>query len=192
MNKNGLFLFTLLFSGIANATLIDFEGVAPAASQLGVGNNYAEEGFNLFNPGALSDAAIIGQVTQNTTGSDYYTWNSPTGNNPVTLTNLLGGSFDLFSLDVGTKGNSQGSFDITGFFSAGGSVIHNVIGTSAFTNTELNWSDLARVEFSYVSGDFGAIDNLSINTTEVPEPATLVLLGLGLAGIGFSRKKNTI
>ena len=186
--KRIAYLFAFLFAGSANATLIDFEGVATASTQLGVGNNYIEEGFNFFNPGATTDAAIIGQPFQNTTGSDYYTWNSPTGNNPVTLTSLLGSTFDLFSLDVGTKDNTLGSFDITGFFSGGGSVVHNVIDASAFTGISLNWINLDRVEFSYVSGNFGAIDNLVIDSASVPEPATILLLGLGLAGLGFSRR----
>lgn len=34
------------------------------------------------------------------------------------------------------------------------------------------------------------IDDLYLGASSVPEPATLTLLGLGLAGIGFSRKKK--
>ncbi len=33
------------------------------------------------------------------------------------------------------------------------------------------------------------IDNISLNTSTVPEPITVALVGLGLAGIGFSRRK---
>lgn len=40
-----------------------------------------------------------------------------------------------------------------------------------------------------------AIDNVTVGAvgpTSIPEPASLAILGLGLAGIGFSRKKKTV
>lgn len=173
---------------VAAPVVIDFEGVAAPGVQTPVGNNYAEDGFNLFNPGAPSDAAIIGQVTQNTSGSDYYTWNSPALNNPVTLTDLIGSAFSLFSLDVGSKsGTSLANFDIIGDYVGGGSITFNVLGASTFTNVALaGFSDLSSVRFAYVSGDFGAIDNL---VASVPEPMSAALVGLGLLGLALTRRR---
>ena len=53
-------------------------------------------------------------------------------------------------------------------------------------------ADIARIEIvAGVSGnttDALWIDNLAFSSTPVPEPTTLLLLGLGLAGLGFSRR----
>jgi hypothetical protein len=173
-------IVALLVPTLASAIIIGFEGVAAPGTQQPVGNIYLEGGFSFFNPGGVTDAAIIGQPTQNTSGSDYYTWNSPQSNNPIQVMEAASGAvFDFSALDVGSKGGVGGAtFDITGFLSGGGTVVASIVNVSSFQNVVLGWTSLTKVEFQYIGGDFGAIDNL--NLSPVPEPTAALAFGVGL------------
>ncbi len=56
------------------------------------------------------------------------------------------------------------------------------------------WDGFLRVDFIAPNEPYTAFDftELSVTkiSTDLPEPATLALLGLGLAGLGFSRRKQ--
>jgi len=112
-----------------------------------------------------------------------------------TALTLAAGNYTL-SFDI--SGNQRNSADDSMEISLGG-----FLNETFSRASNANWETIVRtftvasnttdsITFNHAGGDNIGImlDNVSLTTTSVDEPATLALLGLGLLGLGAVRRKQ--
>ena len=194
----GLLAVGLMAGPAAQAATMTFEGVAPPGGYVVPVTPCTEAGFQLTNATPSSDGIFDGAYSgANSDGSAVFGWCGDCASpSPVviTLTAVGGGAFSFSALDAANLRfeSSTQPLDLVGAVAGGGIVVDQVtIGATWQTFALTGFNDVTSVAiFGPDIGQDLAMDNLVVNS--VPEPATLGLLGLGLAGVGFMRRRKTV
>jgi hypothetical protein len=151
-------------------------------------------GLTVSSPSNDLFSAGPGQSTNSTEaiGSNY-----PIGD---FLTFLLGGDYSAFGADFFQNFNNglqfSGLISYQLQFFDNGSLIDSINSSVApnggsFIGFISNVGVFDRVQVLSLAGSFEVADNVTVgNASTVPEPITMTLMGLGLAGLGFSRLRK--
>jgi hypothetical protein len=119
-------------------------------------------------------------------------YNTPSGNEygliyccgyPNSLTNTGGGAFNFLSALVGDPQGSE-AFTASGYFNNVLQYSHTFVASQAWHTETFGFNNIDRLEFTTTFNTNLTLDDMDFSASVVtPEPATLSLMGIGIAGI---------
>lgn len=173
---------------------IDFDDLQ---SNTIVGNNYAHLGVSFDNAVARSFGPLPGTSGTNALTTQF-SGTRPQPSNPLSAVfSSAVSSVGLTGVDVGLAGFVLTAYDAQ----VGGNIVdtQKVFGTNLgfneFFKLTVSGANIRRVEFSQaisVPADGTVFDDFVFERAEVPEPASLGLLGLGIGALALGRRKRKI
>lgn len=177
-------------------------GNAGFTGQTNLGSNL----FPQFNPtlGTLTGVSLFYSVTVDFDGSctgsgqfscDTRVQSSITGSNGLTVSNSSSLAFiELGDFDTLLIGSIDAAYSATVAQSIASFIGAGSIGNILASVTIKNENPGGSAQYSNLAADFNGSYSLTYtytpSTAPAPEPGTVALLGIGLAGLGFARRRK--
>jgi hypothetical protein len=179
------------FSMTASATTITFNALEQAGNGYQFMPSYSESGFTFTSPGSN-----FGSAQQGNAG--WYLGSASLFDNlarGIMLSKNDGGTFSFTSIDLAPVSTSWGSGATVSFIGnihGGGTISSSYTLNSSFafqTFSLSGFNNLDSVTWTQAS-PYHQFDNVVLDGSPVPEPATYVMLLTGLGLIGFTARRR--
>ncbi len=170
-----------LIPTLVQALTITFEDAVPA------NGFFVAQGYKGFQWTGLQGTNSWVLATP-TDGTDVFSSHSGTNyiwSNAGSSLTMSDGIFSFNSMWA-RSGQSPGTDTAHGFLSGMEIYTQDFNVGQTYSQVALNFAGIDEIRFNQTSFNL-VMDDINVN---VPEPATLALVGLGLAGLGFSRRKQ--
>jgi hypothetical protein len=143
-------------------------------------------GVSFATGGPTSSVSYDGGLLNNLATGDYLEWTLATPQNGWggTFRMALNNGLAFQVLDLAEGSENLGWVDVTAF-----DYNQELDGFVGFSSTE-RFGGVRVFQYSTPTGSSYRMTDVSIARAEVPEPGSLALLGLGLAGLGFTRRRK--
>ena len=157
-------------SAFATAVTMTFDGVS------GTPSSYSEDGFLVQS---LVEHIHLGDIVSDT----LYLHNGGCCSDPYQFTEINEQAFTFSSFDYVQNGGEAT------FTASNGAVFTVLNGVTGHFTLPASFENITSVIYHIDDYD-GSIDNVTFNAAQVPEPASIALLGLGLLGFAASRRRS--